>query len=858
MASQPDAVRGAAEPVGLSAAQAADLLRTVGPNELAAARPRTALQIAWGVATEPMFLLLVACGVIYLLLGDPGEAAMLLGFVVIVMGITLVQQRRTERALDALRDLSSPRALVLRDGRRVRVAGREVVPGDVMEVAEGDRVAADAVLLSGMNVAVDESLLTGESVTVRKASAEGDTVTAMGPPGGDDRPWLFSGTLVVQGKGLARVVATGAQTELGRIGRALEARAPEPTRVQRETGQVVRRIAVAGGVLSLLVALVYALTRDDWLNGLLVGVTMAMALLPEELPVVLTIFLGFGAWRIGQRRVLTRRVPALEMLGAATVLCVDKTGTLTTNRMRMAVACVGDREQALAGQGPAALDESVHTLVEFAVLASQRDPVDPMERAIRDAGLAALEGTEHLHADWTLVDEYPLSRALLAMSRVWRSPSQDRYVIAAKGAPEAIVDLCHLDAEAAAAVLAQTGAMAARGLRVLGVARAGFDAGALPDHQHRFAFELLGLIGLADPVRDGVPEAVAECRQAGIRVVMITGDYPATALAIGERIGLRTGNGAVTGAELDTLSDEALRARLAGTDVFCRVSPEQKLRLVDTLKAQGEVVAMTGDGVNDAPALKAAHIGIAMGGRGTDVAREAASLVLLDDDFGSIVAAVRLGRRVFDNLGKAIAYVVAVHVPIAGLSMIPVLFGWPLVLMPVHILFMELIIDPACSIVFEAEPEEDDVMRRPPRAADARLFERRLLLRALIQGMCLLAVALVVHQAGMRLYGDADTARAMAFVVLVLGNLGLILSERSQTRGLLQTIAARNAPLWWVAGAAVAFLGLVVGVAPVRALFHFGALDAHAVGLAALAAVAALILFEGVKRAMPLRRAVRA
>ncbi|HQN13299.1 MAG TPA: cation-transporting P-type ATPase, partial [Quisquiliibacterium sp.] len=369
MASQPDAVRGAAEPVGLSAAQAADLLRTVGPNELAAARPRTALQIAWGVATEPMFLLLVACGVIYLLLGDPGEAAMLLGFVVIVMGITLVQQRRTERALDALRDLSSPRALVLRDGRRVRIAGREVVPGDVMEVAEGDRVPADAVLLSGMNVAVDESLLTGESVTVRKASAEGDTVTAMGPPGGDDRPWLFSGTLVVQGKGLARVVATGAQTELGRIGRALEARAPEPTRVQRETGQVVRRIAVAGGVLSLLVALVYALTRDDWLNGLLVGVTMAMALLPEELPVVLTIFLGFGAWRIGQRRVLTRRVPALEMLGAATVLCVYKTGTLTTNRMRMAVACVGDREQALAGQGPAALDESVHTLVEFAVLA---------------------------------------------------------------------------------------------------------------------------------------------------------------------------------------------------------------------------------------------------------------------------------------------------------------------------------------------------------------------------------------------------------------------------------------------------------------------------------------------------------
>ncbi len=330
---------------------------------------------------------------------------------------------------------------------------------------------------------------------------------------------------------------------------------------------------------------------------------------------------------------------------------------------------------------------------------------------------------------------------------------------------------------------------------------------------------------------------------------------PASTLAIGENIGLRTANGAVTGAELDALSDDALRGRLATTDVFCRVSPEQKLRLVDALKAQGEIVAMTGDGVNDAPALKAAHIGIAMGGRGTDVAREAASLVLLDDDFGSIVAAVRLGRRVFDNLGKAIAYVVAVHVPIAGLSMIPVLFGWPLVLLPVHILFMELIIDPACSIVFEAEPEEADVMRRPPRASDARLFERRLLLRALLQGICLLAVAVLVHQAGLHVYADADVARAMAFLVLVLGNLGLILSERSQTRGLVQTIAARNLPLWWVTGVAAGFLWLVIEVASVRALFHFAALDARAVVSALVAGVFALLLFELVKRVMPLRRA---
>jgi Ca2+-transporting ATPase len=490
------------------------------------------------------------------------------------------------------------------------------------------------------------------------------------------------------------------------------------------------------------------------------------------------------------------------------------------NRMTVADLAVGEERLAVEPAGTL-LPETFHELVEFAILASPEDPFDPMEKAMRELGERTLAGTEHLHRDWELLREYPLSRELLAMSRVWRSPDRSEHVIAAKGAPEAIADLCHISAEETAALDRRIAALAGKGRRVLGVARATFGTGTeLPGGQHDFRFRLVGLLGLSDPVRPGVPEAIAECRRAGIRVLMITGDYPGTAQSIGREIGLEAPENVITGPELEEMDDATLAARVREVHLFARMVPEQKLRLVSALKGNGEIVAMTGDGVNDAPALKAAHIGIAMGGRGTDVARESAALVLLDDAFDSIVKAVRTGRRIFDNLRKAMLYIFAVHVPIAGLSLVPVLLGWPLALLPIHIVFLELIIDPACTVVFEAEADEPGVMDRPPRRLDEPLLGGRGLLLGLVQGLGVFAVSVALFGWALRAHGE-PVARALAFATMVLGNLGLILLNRAGTRPLLATLRTRNRPQLWVAAGAIVFLVLALSVPSVRKLFGF-------------------------------------
>ncbi|HOV82637.1 MAG TPA: cation-translocating P-type ATPase [Methanothrix sp.] len=833
---------------GLSEEQAARLLAEVGYNELPSSRPRSVFAIAFQVVREPMFLLLVAGGLVYLLLGDTREALMLMGFVFVVMGITFYQERKTERALEALRDLSSPRALVIRDGRERRIAGREVVPGDLIILAEGDRVPADAILLSCTNLSADESLLTGESVSVRKICLESETTalqSEMGRPGGDDLPFVYSGSLIVQGHGVAVARATGANTEIGKIGKALQKVETGRTPLQEETNQLVTKLALLGLVLCLLVIAAFGLNRGDWLQGLLAGITTAMAVLPEEFPVVLTVFLALGAWRISASHVLTRHIPAVETLGAATVLCVDKTGTITENRMKVKkMFCGGELFQ--MDDGADSLPEAVHRTVEFSILASQIDPFDPMEKAFRRLGEEYLARTEHMHRDWELVREYPLSKKLLAMSRVWRSPSRREYVIAAKGAPEAVMELCHLPGQDLEEIARAIQSLAGEGLRVLGVAAATFQEPELPDGQHDFEFQFLGLIGLEDPVRPGVAAAVEECRRAGIRVVMITGDYPGTAQAIARQIGLPADR-VITGQELAGLGDRALSEQIRDVCIFSRVVPEQKLRLVQALQANGEVVAMTGDGVNDAPALKAADIGIAMGMRGTDVAREAADLVLLDDDFSSIVRAVALGRRIFDNIKKAMAYILAVHVPIAGISLIPVMMGWPLIFFPVHVVMLELIIDPTCSIAFEAEPAEKDVMDRPPRDPRMPLFGRRTIGLSMLQGVSVLIIVLAVFAFSLYRGQGEDEARALTYTTLIVANLGLILANRSWSRTILQTLSSPNPALWWVVGGAVLFLAMAIYVPPLRDLFGFAYLHLIDIAVCFMAGMTSIIWFEAMK-----------
>jgi Ca2+-transporting ATPase len=840
---------------GLTEREAAERLARDGPNELASQQTRSVARIALEVAKEPMFLLLVAAGTLYLATGKPIDALMLLGFVFVVMGITIVQERRTERALDALRDLSSPRALVIRDGQPRRIAGREVVCGDLLILVEGDRVPADALLRRATNVTVDESLLTGESVPVRKVPST--SAAELGRPGGDDLPSLFSGTLVTAGQGLCEVVGTGMKTELGRIGNALQRIGPDATPLQIETGRAVRVLALAGLIACLMVVVIYALTRggtvQTWKDGLLAGITMAMAILPEEFPVVLTVFLALGAWRISRSRVLTRRMPAIEALGAATVLCVDKTGTLTENRMAVSRVIAGGHTVRVFDDA-CTWPEACREVLRTSVLASRSDPFDPMERALHSAaGRLPAQATPDAEG-LVIVREYPLSPGLLAVSQVWQPSRTGPTLVASKGAPEVIVQLCRLSNSEREAVMGEVAALAALGLRVLGVARANYAVQDLPIDHQALRLQFLGLVGLEDPVRADVPAAVGECRSAGIRVVMITGDYPATAQSIARQAGLERPEAVLTGQEVERLSVDELAKRIREIQVFARVLPEQKLQIVTALKACGEIVAMTGDGVNDAPALKAAHIGIAMGGRGTDVARESASLVLLDDDFSSIVAAVRLGRRIYDNIRKAISFIVAVHVPIAGLSMIPVFFpGWPLLLLPVHIVFLELIIDPACSLVFEAEGAEPNIMQRPPRPPTARLFSAETVSVAVLQGLSVLAVCLIIFAISYDGHG-ANAARGLVFASLVVSFLAVILINRSWTRSALSMLREPNAAVWWVIGAAAAFLVLVLFTPAVQRVFQFAPLHLADLALSVLAGCVCLLWFEMLKRRQWWRR----
>lgn len=832
---------------GLTSAEATERLSRFGPNELPATGPRRISAIVTEVAREPMFILLIAAGSLYLTMGELGDAVMLLGFVFVVMGITVVQERRTERALDALRDLSSPRALVIRDGQRIRIPGREVVPGDLLVLCEGDRVAADALVRRTDHLAADESLLTGESVPVTKRAIP--EARELDSPGGDNLASVFAGAMITSGEATAEVVATGVRTALGRIGKSLLIIEPEPTRLQQETGRIVRILAVGGLIACSVVTILYGLTRgadwQAWKQGLLAGIAMAMSLLPEEFTVILTVFLALGAWRISHSRVLTRRMPVIEDLGAATVLCVDKTGTLTQNRMTVRALVTPTHAVTLGDVPGDSLPDGVIALLQTACRASRAQPFDPMERALMAA--QSERGLPDAKPHGAVLREYPLSSALLAVSYARASPADPDFVeISTKGAPEAVAQLCQLDATERDWFQQALQKLTANGFRVLAVARTQRRT-TLPAVHSELRTTLLGLIAFEDPLREEVPSAVAECTAAGIRVVMITGDSPLTARSIAAQAGIARDAGVITGIELASLSDPELDARISGCSVFARVVPEQKLRIVESFKRRGEIVAMTGDGVNDAPALRAAQIGIAMGGRGTDVAREAAALVLLDDDLESIVAAVRLGRRIYENVKKAVSFTIAVHVPIAGLSLAPVLFSdWPLLLLPVHIVFLELIIDPSCSLIFEAEEADPDIMRRRPRAPDAPLFSAQTLSLALLQGLSLLAVCLLIVFLGLGSHGPG-AARALAFATLVTGFLTIILVNRSWSESALHMMRKRNPALWWVLGGTALLLACVLTLPVLQNLFHFAPLHPADLLASILAGIACLIWFEVLK-----------
>jgi Ca2+-transporting ATPase len=790
---------------GLSEAEAAARLVQFGPNLLRERKTRGLIEIARRTLREPMFLLLLAAAALYLLLGDLGEGLFLTVGALLSLGLVIFQELRSERALAALNALAEPLARVIREGAQRTIPAAELVPGDLVVVGEGGRLPADGTLASGDALSVDESSLTGESVpTSKRPLACGEAEAADPQPGEPVGPYLFGATLIVSGQAVMRVTRTGPGTRVGRIGTALSTIVEEPSLLQRDIRRLITRLGILALSFCLIVAAAYGWLRGDWFQGALAGITLAISLIPEEFPMVLAVFMALGAWRLAKHNVLVRRSAVIETLGATTLLCVDKTGTITENRM--ALEYVWRNGELFDLSAASGLGEA-GPVVAMAQLASAVRPHDPM-----DAAVHLIAGKPLLSAP---LRSYPLRPEFLAFVQVW--PEQDggaRY--AAKGAPETVLRLCGQDGSAARETEAAVQQLAARGLRVLAVASARFEADPGTDPA-ALRYDFQGLLGFADPVRADVPAALEEARRAGVSVALITGDYPATALAAAEAAGIETEGGVLTGPEIAAAA--ALEPRLDGIRVFARIMPEQKLRLVEAFRAAGQVVAMTGDGINDAPALAAADVGIAMGRRGTDVAREASDIILLDDRFASIVGGIRLGRRIFANLRRAMTYITAIHVPVAGLALLPILLGLPPMLLPMHLVLLELLIDPLCSLVFENEPSEEDAMRRPPRPAKEPLFGARQILIAGIQGAVLLAVVLGLY-AWLIGNGLVDTdARAAAFVALVVGHLSLALADAGS--GARRLLDGGHKVFWIIGAAALAVLTLTLVVPPLARILDF-------------------------------------
>lgn len=793
---------------GLSTAEAKARLEERGYNELPSSRRKNIWRIALEVLREPMFLLLISCGVLYIMLGDYREGIIMLSTIFVIIFITFYQYQKTERALEALKKLASPRTMVIRDGIEVRIPGREVVVGDCMVLNEGDRIAADGDLEDSIHLTVDESMLTGESIPVVKSSQQDSA---------DKKAAVYSGTLVVKGKGLATVRHTGIDTQFGKIGISLKNIDQGETRLQKEISVMIRYFFLIGGIICVGIVMLFYFTRGNFIQSLLNGLAAAMSVLPEEFPVVLTIFMALGAWHLSKKNVLTRKPSAIESLGSATVLCSDKTGTITLNKME--VTAVYDTGTMYVKTDFPQKQHLLFPILSIASKASQDGSIDPMEIAIQT--LHDKLSTEPPNVS-RLIREYEFSHAFLAMTRVHENDIEDSCSVSAKGAPETIFSICKMDDQAMKKHLEAVRTMAERGLRVLAVASASTTRLLLPEMQHEFEFTFRGLIGFEDPIRPEVPQAIRECHNAGIKVIMITGDYPVTARNIAMQTGLPPQGKMITGDELKDMDDTQLQKRIQHVTVFARVIPQQKLRIVNALKANGEIVAMTGDGVNDAPALKAAHIGIAMGNKGTDVAREASSLVLLDDNFASIVAAIRSGRRIFDNLQKAMSYILAIHIPIIGLTMIPAFYAAiPLLLLPLHIVFLEMVIDPACSIAFETEQEEKGIMSRPPRNPNDRFFSRGRMLFSLFQGFLLLAMVVSVYILSIREGHSDGEVRAIAFSALIIGNIFLILTNLSKTRIFTSILTEPNVAAILILAGAFILLLITIYVPALRGLFRF-------------------------------------
>ena len=831
LAEPPDHV--AVTGLGLTAA-AADRSRAEHGSNALSNRSRSGLLVtAREVVVEPMFLLLLVACAVYIGLGRTEEAVTLGVALLLVAGISVYQSVRSDRALNALRDLNQPQSQVWRGGALTLLPASEIVVGDAVVVTEGGRLPADGAVLDQSDFSVDEAILTGESVTLSKAS--GDRV--------------FAGTHAASGSALMSVTAVGGQTELGKIGRSIEEITAEKTPLQKQINQFVMRMAWIGAAAFVLVWGVNYARSGNWVTALLFGLTLAMAILPEEIPVAFSSFMALGAARLSRAGVLTKQPQTVESLGSATVICLDKTGTLTQEGMTLGQIYDAGSGSLVPWPGP--LSAAATSVLAFARLASESDPFDPMEKALAVAfAVASPPGT---HTPPPMVHEYPLAGTPPMMTHVRQAPGGER-LVAGKGALEHILAVCRPDAEVAERLRRTATQLAEQGYRVLGVAR-GASTDRYPENQDDFHWTLLGLVALENPPKANAGAVLRAFGEAGIRVKMITGDSPETAQAIARQVGLIGTDGFITGQQVMDMDPATLKRQAADQVIFARMFPEAKLRVVEALKGNGEVVAMTGDGVNDGPALKAAHIGVAMGHRGTEVARQAASLVLVHDDLSSMLDAVAQGRRIYQNLKKAVAYIVSIHIPIVLTVAVPLLAGWPLanLFSPIHIIFLELVMGPTCSIAFENEPAEEGQMRQPPRKAGDTFLGGRELGRSALQGLGITLAVLGVYYLSMRQGEPVQVVRTMTFTTLVLSNIFLTLANRSFTLPAFRTVRTPNRMLWLMLSLTFALLLITLLFVPARQLFGFAPVSAGQLGWCAVAALVSVGWIE-IYKLVPARR----
>jgi len=832
---------------GLTTAQAQQALEQYGPNELTLEKRETLFSKLFGTLKEPIFLLLLAAASIYFVLGEVRDGLVMLAFVIVMISIEIYQGLKTDRTLQALKDLSAPTIVVIRDGEQCEILSTELVPGDIMTIEEGVKIPADGWVIKENDLSVDESTLTGESVAVTKIPRSDEDVFLEGSTHWRT-DYVYAGTLVQQGYGLIEVDRTGLTTEYGKIGAEILEVPDRPTPLERQTAKLVKVCAfVALGMFVVVALLTYFnLSGESGMqrifDSILGGITIAMSLLPEEFPVILTVFLSMGAARLAKKNSLVRRLTAVETLGSISVLCSDKTGTITKNEMELTDTWVYDGTD----------EHMLHSMG----LACEIDPYDPMEKAMLKYCDEQGISSEHLFHD-TLLLEYPFTNESKMMGHVWLHDGE--ITVSAKGSPEMVLSLCGLPSAQKKIISDKVNQMADEGLRVIAIAEQHIpNEDAIPEELNECHLTFEGLVGLSDPPREGVAEDIARCQRAGIRVIMITGDNGVTASAIARQIGLNDADIVVTGQELSHMDDGQLREAVKHTAIFSRVIPEHKMRIVQALQDNGDVVAMTGDGVNDAPALKNADIGIAMGKRGSEVAREAADLILLDDNFSTIVETVKNGRRIYDNIKKAVGYVFAIHIPIAAAAFFaPLLRISPaaLMIMPIHVLLLELVIDPTCSIVLEREPAEKGIMERPPNNPEAHILSRAVLIKALAQGIVIALVSFLSYYyllVGAEI--DPQIARSVGLGIMFMASLALVFVNASESEYAVKIIGKlMHDRVMRIAVIAVLALIAVTFYSPLNGFFNLAPLSVPLLGYTVGAGILSVAWFELVKVFMHVR-----